>query len=190
MIEIKVRCDTPHIAGFTNNANYSGTLNAEQTVLRVVDDEGDWRDILMNNNPHFIVTGRVTKPNDSVSNKIVPTLISQIANWHHERNLIDGADDFSQFTKLIEEAGELASNVSRGRDIRDDIGDMIVVLINIAERNQLTIEECMQIAWDDIKDRRGMMLNGTFIKEADLGQEDRRSLSGNRTDDTGTGPDD
>ena len=44
---------------------------------------------------------------------------------------------------------------------------MIVVLINIAERNNLTIEECLQQAWDDIKDRKGMMVDGVFVKEGD-----------------------
>ena len=45
---------------------------------------------------------------------------------------------------------------------------MIVVLINIAERNELTIEQCLEKAWDDIKDRKGKMVDGVFVKEADL----------------------
>jgi len=44
---------------------------------------------------------------------------------------------------------------------------MIVVLINIATRNNLKLEECMQKAWDDIKDRKGKMIDGVFIKEGD-----------------------
>ena len=49
----------------------------------------------------------------------------------------------------------------------DDIGDMIVVLINIAERHNLTLKECLEKAWDDIKDRKGKMVDGIFIKEGD-----------------------
>ena len=45
---------------------------------------------------------------------------------------------------------------------------MIVVLINIAERNKVTLEECLLKAWDDIKDRKGKMVDGIFIKEGDL----------------------
>ena len=45
---------------------------------------------------------------------------------------------------------------------------MIVVLINIAERNGLTLEDCMQRAWEDIKDRKGKMIDGIFIKEGDM----------------------
>ena len=95
-------------------------------------------------------------------------LIRQIAQWHHDRNLIEGSDDKSQFAKLIQEAGELSDNICKGKDIADDIGDLIVVLINIAERNNLTIEQCLEKAWDDIKDRKGKMVDGVFVKEADL----------------------
>ena len=95
-------------------------------------------------------------------------LATNIAGWHDARNLIKGSTDQAQFTKLIEEAGELAGNIARGKDVRDDIGDMIVVLINIARRNGHTLEECMQVAWDDIKDRKGTMVDGIFIKEDDL----------------------
>ena len=45
---------------------------------------------------------------------------------------------------------------------------MIVVLINIAERNGLTLNQCMTQAWDDIKDRKGKMVDGVFIKESDI----------------------
>lgn len=105
--------------------------------------------------------------NTKESNAHTAQYISMIADWHMARNLIDGATDQAQFVKLIEEAGELAGNIARGRDVRDDIGDMIVVLINIAERNGHTIEDCLAVAWDDIKDRRGKMIDGVFVKESD-----------------------
>jgi len=42
----------------------------------------------------------------------------------------------------------------------------MVVLINIAMRNELSIEHCLQVAYNDIKDRRGVMKDGIFIKES------------------------
>ena len=78
-----------------------------------------------------------------------------IIKWHHDRNLIEGASDKDQFCKLIQEAGELSDSICKGKDVKDDIGDMIVVLINIAERNNVSLEECLLNAWDDIKDRKG-----------------------------------
>lgn len=95
-------------------------------------------------------------------------LVKKIAQWHYDRNLIAGSDDKSQFCKLAEEMGELSSNICKGKDVKDDIGDMIVVLINIAERNNVTLTECLQVAYDDIKDRKGKMIEGVFVKEADL----------------------
>ena len=96
--------------------------------------------------------------------------VELIAQWHRDRNLIDGSTDKDQYMKLIQEAGELSDNICKGRDIRDDIGDMMVVLINIATRNNLTMEECLAVAYDDIKDRKGKMIDGVFVKEADLQQ--------------------
>lgn len=97
--------------------------------------------------------------------------VNRIKHWHHDRNLIDGSDDKTQFAKLIQEAGELSDNICKGKDIKDDIGDMIVVLINIAERNNISLSECLECAWEDIKDRKGMMRDGVFIKEDDLIKE-------------------
>lgn len=95
-------------------------------------------------------------------------LVNKIAQWHHDRNLIDGSTDKDQYMKLIQEAGELSDNICKGRNISDDIGDMMVVLINIATRNNLTITECLEAAYNDIKDRKGRMIDGVFVKEADL----------------------
>jgi len=97
--------------------------------------------------------------------------VNRIKQWHHDRNLIDGSDDKTQFAKLIQEAGELSDNICKGKDIKDDIGDMIVVLINIAERNDISLTECIKTAWEDIKDRKGQMRDGVFIKEDDLIKE-------------------
>lgn len=90
------------------------------------------------------------------------------AMWHHDRNLIEGATDKDQVCKLIQEVGELSDNVCKQKDIKDDIGDIIVVLINIAERNGTTIKACLEVAYNDIKDRKGKMVDGIFVKEGDI----------------------
>ena len=92
-------------------------------------------------------------------------LIEDIIEWHYDRNLIDGSTDKDQFCKLIQECGELSDNLCKGKDISDDIGDIMVVLINIAERNDISISECLNIAYADIKDRKGTMVDGVFVKE-------------------------
>ena len=90
-----------------------------------------------------------------------------IAQWHKDRNLIQGSTDKDQYMKLIQEAGELSDSLCKGKDIRDDIGDIMVVLINIMVRNNLTMKECLTVAYDDIKDRKGKMVDGVFVKEGD-----------------------
>lgn len=100
-----------------------------------------------------------------INENMCENLIYKIRQWHHDRNLIEGANDKDQLAKLIQEVGELSSSICEQKDVRDDIGDIIVVLINIAERNNITIAECLQQAYEDIKDRKGKMVDGIFIKE-------------------------
>ena len=90
-----------------------------------------------------------------------------IGKWHRDRNLIDGSTDKDQYMKLIQEVGELSDSLCKGKDIRDDIGDIMVVLINIMVRNNLNMKDCLSIAYGDIKDRRGKMVDGIFVKEGD-----------------------
>ena len=93
------------------------------------------------------------------------TLVAKIEQWHYDRSLIDGASDKDQVCKLIQEVGELSDNVCKQRDVADDIGDCMVVLINIAVRNNLTLEHCLEVAYNDIKNRKGQMIDGIFVKE-------------------------
>ena len=92
-------------------------------------------------------------------------LVKLIEQWHEDRNLIAGSTDKDQVLKLAQELGELSDSVCKEKDIRDDLGDMLVVMINIMKRNNITIEECLQKAYDDIKDRKGRMVDGIFVKE-------------------------
>ena len=92
-------------------------------------------------------------------------LEDKIIQWHKDRNLIDGSTDAQQFGKLLEEVDELRGNIEHSQPIVDDIGDIMVVLINIAHRNKLSIWECMYHAYNDIKYRKGKMVDGIFVKE-------------------------
>ena len=93
--------------------------------------------------------------------------INKIIQWANERNLILGSDPKSQALKLMSEVGELADNINKRADCRDDIGDCLVVLTILAEQKGYTMQECLDIAYNDIKDRKGVMLDGCFIKETD-----------------------
>jgi len=75
-----------------------------------------------------------------------------------------------QFIKLAEEMGELAGNMARGKSdgVVDDIGDMMVVLNGLAKLHGTTLLNCANHAYNEIKDRRGKMINGVYVKESDL----------------------
>jgi len=92
-------------------------------------------------------------------------LEKKIVEWHKARNLIEGSSDHQQFEKLLEEVEELRLNIMNSQDISDDVGDIIVVLINMCERNQLSLSECMTVAYNDIKYRTGKMVDGIFVKD-------------------------
>ena len=92
-------------------------------------------------------------------------VINRIIGWHRGKNLIEGSTEKNQVLKLIQEVGELSDNVCKGNDIRDDVGDILVILINMVERRGVTLKECMEIAYEDIKDRTGVMEDGIFIKD-------------------------
>ena len=92
-------------------------------------------------------------------------VIENIKQWHYDRNLIEGSTDLDQFGKLIEEVDELEASLVMNKSPVDDIGDIAVVLINIAERNGLSFKQCLDHAYTDIKDRKGKMVGGVFVKE-------------------------
>ena len=92
-------------------------------------------------------------------------IVQLIEKWHEDRNLIEGSTDKDQVLKLLQELGELSDSVCKGTDLKDDLGDMLVVMVNIMKRNNLTIDDCLETAYNDIKDRKGKTENGVFIKE-------------------------
>lgn len=158
-----------------------------------------------------------------------------VIQWATERNFFGqgGATITGQLYKGMSEFGELCDNLAKGRDIRDDIGDNMVVAVvlsklyakpivnmwagpeflevsadrhpwevrrimgnlsyawttlmesddwnflkdiiyychELASVHNIPITECMEKAWNDIKDRKGQWRNGVFVKQADLDKE-------------------
>jgi NTP pyrophosphatase (non-canonical NTP hydrolase) len=90
-----------------------------------------------------------------------------IRDWATEKGIYKSGDYKTQFVKLQEEAGELAKALLKDDQVEviDAIGDMVVVLTNLAHLRNLTIEECISSAYDVIKNRTGNMVNGTFQKD-------------------------
>ena len=92
-----------------------------------------------------------------------------IRSWAAERGIYDEGNTHTQYVKLMEEAGELAEALLKKDDheIWDAIGDMVVVLTNLAHQTGMDIEQCIDNAYHEISQRTGKMVNGTFVKDAD-----------------------
>ena len=95
-----------------------------------------------------------------------PTHFDLIREWASERGLYDNGDPKTQALKLVEEVGETCRAILKEdrAEIIDGIGDCIVVLTNLAELIGHPIEDCIEAAYNEIKDRKGKMANGTYVK--------------------------
>jgi len=104
-------------------------------------------------------------------------LIENVKEWAWKRNIYNKGDSKTQLIKLMEEVGELSRAIIKD-DIdltTDSIGDIMVVLVNLTEiinlekmeetGSELTLAFCMSEAYNEIKDRKGSMKNGSFAKE-------------------------
>ena len=91
----------------------------------------------------------------------------KIRDWAEAKGIYAKGDPKTQYIKLMEEAGEVGRAILKQDkpEIKDGIGDMVVVLTNLAELCDMTIEECVESAYDVISKRTGKMENGTFVKD-------------------------
>ena len=93
-------------------------------------------------------------------------MIEKIRQWVIDRNL-HTQDPKVQMCKVVEELGELAKAINKN-DIPqqiDGIGDVVVTLVCISEQLGLDFDECVKVAYNEIKDRKGKLVGGTFVKE-------------------------
>ena len=106
------------------------------------------------------------KCDDCNCDKAIQSQFDLIRQWADERGLYEKGDPKTQALKLVEEVGETCRAILKGNDMEiiDGIGDCVVVLTNLAELIGEPIEECIEQAYMEIKDRKGKMVNGTYKK--------------------------
>ena len=94
------------------------------------------------------------------------TVYDDIRAWAKAKGIYKSGDARTQYLKLMEEAGELAEAILKNDEpeVIDAIGDMVVVLTNLAKLRGHNIEDCVTSAYNVIKSRQGSMINGTFVK--------------------------
>jgi len=95
------------------------------------------------------------------------TQFDLIREWADERGLYENGDTKTQALKLVEEVGETCRAILKEdfEEVVDGIGDCVVVLVNLAELQGVSIEACIEAAYEEIKNRKGKMVNGTYKKD-------------------------
>jgi NTP pyrophosphatase (non-canonical NTP hydrolase) len=94
-------------------------------------------------------------------------LSENVIEWAYDKGILERENAPKQMLKVLEEVGETAGALLKGNEseLKDGIGDSFVTLIILSRQLGLTPEECLEAAWDEIKDRKGKTENGVFIKE-------------------------
>ena len=112
-------------------------------------------------------TGIDEKCNNSDCKCMNPTHFDLIREWANERGLYKNGDTKTQALKLVEEVGETCRAILKEdyEEVTDGIGDCVVVLTNLAELHGTSIEDCIEQAYHEIKNRTGKMVNGTYKKD-------------------------
>jgi NTP pyrophosphatase (non-canonical NTP hydrolase) len=93
-------------------------------------------------------------------------LIENVINWAADKDILKKENAPKQLLKVLEEVGETAGALLKSKDeeIKDGIGDSFVTLIILAKQLGLTPSQCLEAAWNEIKDRTGKTVNGVFVK--------------------------
>jgi len=119
------------------------------------------------NNDAYPRTGALSPTGIRQQNARAIAHFDLIREWANERGLYSGGDTKTQTLKLMEEAGEICRAVLKvdKQATMDGIGDCVVVLTNLAELAGTSIEDCIDLAYNEIKNRTGKMSNGTFKKD-------------------------
>jgi len=95
-------------------------------------------------------------------------LQEKVVSWAIERDIVKHSTPRAQLLKAMSEFGELADAEGKGNldDIQDGIGDTLVCLIIYSHFYGLTLSSCLELAYNEIKNRKGTMIpGGVFVKE-------------------------
>ena len=94
-------------------------------------------------------------------------LINNVKEWADAKGLLKEENSQAQMLKVLEEVGETAGALlkNKNQEIIDGLGDSFVTLIILCYQLGLEPKDCLQTAWDEIKNRKGKTVNGTFIRE-------------------------
>ncbi|MDA3769186.1 MazG-like family protein [Streptococcus thermophilus] len=156
------------ICGIIEEIKIEDLRDIENTTHLVIDTCTKTIDI----NPKY--DEPITDLNHQKDDESITALISNIKDWADERD-IKQADPKIQWMRITEEVGEIRDVLLKPTKfaepqtaLKDAIGDTLVTIIVLAHQLDLDVTECLNIAYNEIKNRKGKIVNGTFVKESDL----------------------
>lgn len=158
----------------TSNILGMGTLEEVNEILkklqanRLVTDENI--DMLAEKKAKQIMSKYVEGIFNDDGRQSYETLARKIINRFTGIGIVKPENTKTQFMKVSEELGELAEGINKGKpeQVKDSLGDVLVTLILLAEDLNLNLLDCLNFAWGEIKDRKGKVKDGSFVKESDL----------------------
>jgi NTP pyrophosphatase (non-canonical NTP hydrolase) len=152
----------------------TSTIEIKDEIYFIDEDIKNW--ILNNNfksqhnNERFIYVNSFINYYDANYRK---SSFDKIRNWAQERGIYEKGDPKTQYLKLQEECGELSKAILNNdeAEIIDAIGDCVVVLTNLSKLCGFKIEDCINSAYNEIQNRKGKMINGTFVKNSSISND-------------------
>lgn len=98
------------------------------------------------------------------------TNVSNVIKWANEKGIISADNAKKQVSKFVEEAEEMIAEIEDGNLelAKMEMGDVFVTLITTAACLGFTPAEALDLAYNKISKRKGSVVNGIFVKEADL----------------------
>lgn len=113
---------------------------------------------------------RTCREAENIKQPSLKDVESNLFDWALSRDLLDPQLSHKQALKIAEEVGEIASCVNKAQidKLALEIGDVFNALTILAYQHDMSITDCAIAAFEKIKDRTGVSINGAWIKDTDL----------------------
>ena len=135
------------------------TANPKAQFLKVVEEAGEIYEAIEKDS--------VTDLMDAVGDTYV-TMVILAQQLGVELKLVEVNIVHQYDNELIIQLSKIASGLSKNKDTTENVNKAFSIVVNLAADCNCDFLECVSFAYNEIKDRKGKMVGGTFVKEEDL----------------------
>ena len=122
---------------------------------------------------------RIKEAYERKSHTCFTDLVKKVQEWGDEKGITNPNNADKQFMKFIEEVFEFKSEMDfyiiyddlrnvYDKSLKLEMGDILVTLIILSKQLDIDLVECLEMAYEKIKGRKGKTVDGIFLKEEDL----------------------